>query len=172
MEHLQYPVGKFQFKDEYTSAELKGFIHDFTVLPGEMKKITDGMSPEHLQRSYRNGGWTAAQVVHHVADSHMNFYIRAKLALTEDTPIIKPYSQDKWAEAPDSKSHEIEASMDVIKGIHKKIVMLLKDLSAEEWERKFYHPDSKRHIKIKQVAALYSWHFKHHLEHLKMCAGK
>ncbi len=170
MEKLQYPIGKFQYKDEYSNDELRGFIQDFETLPAELKKVTLSMTPAQLMSSYRTGGWTAAQVVHHVADSQINFYIRIKLALTENTPTIKPYIQEKWAELPESKSENISPSLAIIEGIHTKIAHLLKSIEEKEWDRKFYHPESKRYVKVNQLAALYSWHLRHHLEHIKMCA--
>jgi len=171
MVNSQYPIGKFQYKDEYTKDELNGFIKDFSILPGEVRKLAESMSPAQLKTSYREGGWSAAQVIHHIADSQINFYVRVKLALTEETPTIKPYIQEKWAETAEAMCGEVVDSLDIIDAIHKKIVYIFNNLKEKEWEKQFFHPDSKRNIKVSQVAALYSWHLRHHFEHLKICAS-
>jgi hypothetical protein len=122
---------------------------------------------EALQLSYRPGGWTGRQVIHHVADSHMNCYFRYRLALTEDNPTIRPYDEAAWAELPDVAATPITVSLTLLDVLHTRWVMLLHHLSEAQWQRTFYHPGNNTTRTLDQTLALYAWHGQHHLAQLK-----
>ncbi|NUN10457.1 MAG: putative metal-dependent hydrolase [Ignavibacteriaceae bacterium] len=169
IQDARFPAGKFSRKEDYSPEEMNGFINDFSLLPERLKKLVDSATAADLNRSYRPGGWTMAQVVHHVSDSHMNFLIRMKLALTEDVPIIKPYAENKWAETAEYTPDDLADSVMIIEAVHRKIIKILKNLSEDDLKKSFYHPENKKHFTIKQVTALYSWHFRHHIGHIERC---
>lgn len=168
MEHLKYPIGKFEFGKSYSSADNKKHISIIEQFPKELNVLVEQFKPEQLETSYRPGGWTARQIIHHIADSHMNAFIRVKLTLTEDAPVIKPYDQDKWANLPDVKNTPIEVSLKLIEGIHERWVNVLKTLSDADLQRKYIHPEQNREFKLDEVLALYAWHGRQHYEHLKI----
>lgn len=163
----RYPIGKFDKNQEITAAEVEGFVNDIANLPAQMRQVVQGLTNDQLDTPYRPGGWTARQVVHHVADSHMNSYIRFKLALTEEAPTIKPYLEDRWAELADSKTEPVEVSLVLLEALHQRWVALLKSLTSTDWQRTFNHPESGR-TPLAKAAGLYAWHGKHHLAHIKM----
>jgi hypothetical protein len=162
---MRYPVGKFDASRNITEADIPGFINDLAALPAQMRQAVSGLTEEQLDTPYRPGGWTVRQVVHHVADSHMNSYIRFKLALTEDVPTIKPYEEDRWAELADGKTEPVEISLVLLEALHHRWVVLLKSLTPVQWLRAFNHPESGK-ITLTKAAGLYSWHGKHHLAHI------
>jgi hypothetical protein len=167
LEKLKYPLGKFEYGKSYTPEETQKHIGDIEALPQNLKTITAQLSAADLLRSYRDGGWTALQIIHHLADSHMNAYIRVKLAITEDKPMIKPYDQDSWASLPDS-SLPAEISLQILEGLHMKLVSLLRSLTADTLKRTYVHPEYKREFALDEVIALYAWHGKQHLAHLNI----
>jgi hypothetical protein len=172
LERLRFPFGRFQSADHYTEEERNSNIKVLEQLTSVLEKIVLQIGRENLDISYRPGGWNARQVIHHIADSHMNAYIRLKWTLTEDTPTIKPYDQEKWSALPDSLSAPIEASLLLLKGVHTRFVLLLRSLKPEDFSKAFYHPENKRHITIEQLIALYAWHGRHHCAHLEIIAKK
>jgi hypothetical protein len=136
--------------------------------PEEIIKETAELDNKQLDTAYRPEGWTIRQVVHHCADSHMNSFTRCKLALTEDTPTIKPYYEERWAELKDSKHLDITPSIQMLIGIHYRWVQLLRSLSATDLEKTFIHPEHGKHISLKENIAFYAWHCKHHLAHIAL----
>jgi len=136
-----------------------------------MEALVRTFSERQLDTTYRDGGWTARQVIHHVSDSHMNAYIRFKWTLTEQTPLIKAYNEKLWAETPEVKSNP-ELSLHLLKALHAKWVVLLKSLSPDDLQREYIHPETKRNFRLASVLALYAWHCDHHLAHLKIVAEK
>jgi DinB superfamily len=166
MEELKYPIGKFKAPEVYDDAFRKNAIKELEALPTVLVDTVLGLPAKELKGKYRPDAWSIQQVVHHIADSHMNCLIRIKLALTEDHPTIKPYNENKWAFLADGNSEEIEDSILIIEGVHKRLVRLLKSIKGEEWERTVHHPESKRDMSINFLLALYSWHGKHHLAHI------
>lgn len=171
MEKLQYPVGNFKGKDSYSPAELDGFLKKLKAFPDELEKVVANISEGQLETEYRPGGWTARQVIHHLADSHMNMLVRLKWTQTEDTPHIKAYYEDRWAKEADYKL-PIDVSVNMLKSIHAKIVALLASFSDEELGKQYFHPESQKLWNIKTVMALYAWHGEHHLAHIKICKGE
>jgi hypothetical protein len=162
---LRYPMGKFDTSREIIEADVAAFVNEIAALPAQMRQAVSGLSDEQLDTPYRPGGWTVRQVVHHVADSHLNSYIRFKLALTEDVPTIKPYHEDRWAELADGKTEPVEVSLVLLEALHHRWVVLLKSLTATHWQRTFNHPESGK-TTLAKAAGLYAWHGKHHLAHI------
>lgn len=167
MEELKFPIGKFQVPSEYTDESRAEYIQVLAELPMKLKEVLVGITIDQLSNRYRPEAWTIRQVVHHLADSHMNSLIRFKLGLTEDNPTIKPYNENLWANLADGNSDDITPSILMIEGIHARLVKLLKSVSNEDWERKVHHPESKRDMSMNFLLALYAWHSKHHLAHIK-----
>ncbi|MFY4776670.1 YfiT family bacillithiol transferase [Metabacillus sp. RGM 3146] len=166
MEDLKYPIGKFK-KPEMISAETKKeWIEVIRLLPEKLEKAVERLTEDQLETTYRPFGWTIRQVIHHVADSHMNSFIRFKLALTEDDPAVKMYKEDKWAELPDVLAVDPVFSLQLLKGLHARWVHLLEGLTEEEFKRGFYHPEWKAVIPLDVTLALYAWHSEHHLAHV------
>lgn len=170
-EQLRYPIGKLKSEESYTLDQVKANIKRIEAIPAQFEKIASTLSPQQLNTSYREGGWTAKQVLHHVPDSHLNAYIRIKWALTEETPTIKAYDEKAWADTYETQA-DPSISIALLKALHAKWVVLLNELSEKDLERKFFHPDSKKYIRLDQAIATYAWHGEHHLGHLKIVAGK
>lgn len=166
LEELKYPIGKFQFPKEINSEMIINFIHIIENFPIKISNEVNNLSDEQLDTQYRPEGWTIRQVVHHCADSHMNAFIRFKLALTEDTPIIKPYLENKWAELSDSKLIPIDSSLKIIEGLHHRWSILLNNLSNDDYKKEYLHPETNRKFKLNEALALYAWHCNHHLAHI------
>jgi len=171
IEQLKYPIGKFKFPETASEKQAKQWITEIEALPEQLIRIINPLNGDQLNTRYREGGWTVRQLVHHLADSHINSYVRFKLTLTEDTPTIKPYFEDRWAELPDNNIVPVQVSLDLLQNLHNRWVALLKTLSWEDLQREFYHPENKRNIKLTQNLALYAWHGKHHLAHVKLAVG-
>lgn len=166
MEELQYPIGRFKSPANVTDTQLKGYINDIRHLPNLIEIAVQGLDAFQLDTPYRPGGWTVAQVVHHLADSHMNAYVRFKLALTEDAPVIKPYDEAAWANLADVRHTPVNASVTLLHALHTRWVQLLENLTPAEWERTFIHPAHNKTFGLKTIAATYAWHGKHHLAHI------
>jgi hypothetical protein len=168
-ESLRYPIGRFAPKDSYTFDELKPLIDQIEALPARMSKVARALTTEQLDTPYREGGWTLRQVIHHVADSHMNAYVRLKWTLTEPTPTIKAYDEKRWAETPEIKE-DPEVSLRMIEAIHGRWVKLLRALRPEDFEKGYIHPDTGKFVSLGRQLALYGWHGEHHLAHLGLVA--
>ena len=166
MNPLQYPIGKFEMPEFMSLDLLKSWVVTIEVFPDMIKKATNHLAEDQIDTPYREDGWTIRQVVHHVADSHMNAYIRFKLAITEDKPVIKPYKQGLWALYPDANEMEIDASVMIIEGVHDRWVALMKTLDRKDWKRVYVHPEYNREIALDEAAGQYAWHCKHHLAHI------
>jgi hypothetical protein len=160
----RYPIGKFQRPENPTAADRALWLSDLQALP---RMLRDAAAAADLDRPYRDGGWTARQVIHHVADSHINSYVRFRLALTEDTPTIKPYDENQWAALEDASSAPPELSLQLIEALHGRWVRLLTSLTGEQWARKLRHPQTGE-VDLNFMLALYAWHGRHHVGHLKL----
>jgi len=158
---FRYPIGKFAF----TEPEIQKWLDELEALPAELGEATAMLNDGQLDTPYRDGGWTVRQVVHHVADSHANSYIRFRLAVTEDEPTIKPYAEDRWAELEDAKFSPIAVSLDLLDAIHRRWIRLLRSLDEGQWQRAFVHPENGR-TTLEYALGLYAWHGKHHLAHV------
>jgi uncharacterized damage-inducible protein DinB len=161
----RYPIGEFSFPEATTTEQRREWIRDIAEAPALLRAAVSGLSEQQLDTPYRPGGWTARQVVHHLADSHMNSYVRFKLALTEESPVIKPYDEVLWANLPDGSSMPIEPSLSLIEGLHSRWVRLLESMSETDFLRAFHHPESGT-IRLEQNLAHYAWHGKHHVAHV------
>jgi hypothetical protein len=170
-DQLRYPIGKFSSQESYTAEEVAACIKRIEAIPARIETLAKTLSHQQLDTPYREGGWTARQVLHHLSDSHLNAYIRTKWTLTEDTPTIKAYDEKAWAETFEIPSNP-GLSIALLTALHTKWVVLLKKTTTEDWQRRFFHPDSKKHVRIDQLIATYAWHGEHHLGHLKIVAGK
>jgi hypothetical protein len=162
---LQYPIGKFNIPATYDKKGLQGWINDIKELPAKVRQAVTGLTDEQLDTPYRPGGWTIRQVVHHIADSHMNSLIRFKWTLTEDAPTIKPYDEKGWALQADYKL-PVEPSLKMLEGIHVHMVTLFESFTDTQWHLYFTHPESGANLTLKRTLATYSWHGKHHLAHI------
>lgn len=168
MDDLRFPIGVFELDSTQAvhDDQLNSWIDEIAALPEQLRQAVTGMDDSRLDTAYRPGGWTVRQVVHHLADSHMNAYTRCKLALTEEQPTIKPYLEDQWAELADGRSAPIEPSLILIEGLHDRWTRLLRSLDRGQLERVYYHPELGRTVDLVWVVGSYAWHGKHHLAHI------
>ncbi|HJQ19874.1 MAG TPA: bacillithiol transferase BstA [Gemmatimonadaceae bacterium] len=162
----RYPVGRFTRPAALSPGERNAAIDVLDRAPQDMRVAVFGLSDAQLDTPYRDGGWTVRQVVHHVPDSHMNAYVRCKLALTEDTPTIKPYDEAKWAELEDGRSPMVEESLSLLESLHARWVYLLRRLQPADFARLLTHPEWTTPMSIDVVLALYAWHSRHHTAHI------
>ncbi len=162
LEKLKYPAGRFKAPEAYTTSKRAENIASLKSLPSELRAATQNLTDEQLDIPYREGGWTIRQIVHHLADSHMNSFIRFKLALTEDNPTIKAYDQDAWAAGEDA-TFSIESSLQILDGLHTRLVTVLQHMTPEDYSRTLFHPEMKKKLPLDFMAALYGWHSRHHL---------
>jgi len=161
----RYPIGDFAIPGQVTPARRQQAIEEIAAAPAKMRAAVKGLSDAQLDTPYREGGWTVRQVVHHVPDSHLNAYLRLKLALTENRPTIKPYNEAAWAELADSKSTPIEVSQTLLDSVHVRFVQLWRSLKPEHFARTFVHPDHGERT-VDWLLFLYEWHGKHHTAHI------
>ncbi|HTI64727.1 MAG TPA: putative metal-dependent hydrolase [Gemmatimonadaceae bacterium] len=165
MEDLMYPVGRHQRPESLNAAQRQAAIDTIADVPRAMRDAVRGLDDAQLDTPYRPEGWTVRQVVHHVPDSHMNAYLRTKLALTEPTPTIKPYDQSAWARLEDTRSTPIETSLVLLDALHERWVRLLRSLTAADFTRAYNHPENGA-TNLDQMLALYEWHGRHHVAHI------
>ena len=172
LEQLRYPVGRMPRGaaplDAPTRAELIGILE---ALPGRFRTLVNGLTDAQLDTPYRPGGWTVRQVVHHVPDSHMNAYIRMKLAVTEDQPAAKTYEEARWAELPEAKSGPIAMSLDLLDALHRRWVAFLRALPERDFQKTFSHPEWGT-VSVDEALSMYAWHCRHHAEHIRNAVSK
>ena len=166
MTDLRYPVGQLTLVTVPTRDQVAEWIDEIAATPAAVRAAIDGLGPTQLDTPYRPDGWTVRQVVHHLADSHLNAYVRFKLALTEDTPTIKPYDEAAWAELEDTKIVPVSVSLDLLDALHIRWTALLRSLSADDLERDFRHPEKGRLMRLDTTLGMYAWHGKHHVAHI------
>ncbi|MDZ7876863.1 MAG: putative metal-dependent hydrolase [Saprospiraceae bacterium] len=171
LQQLRYPIGDMPAPLSFSESDITNWVNDIEKLPAKLRTAVQNLTIEQLDTPYRPEGWTVRQVVHHVSDSHLNAFARLKLALTEENPTIKPYEEQFWAELTDSKM-PIEPSLRIIENMHLKMVNILRELSATELDRTFFHPGSKKTFKVGTLAAMYAWHGLHHLAHIENLAKR
>lgn len=162
---LRYPIGPFHYDGPATPEQRRQWIRAIETTPARLRAAVERLSEDHLDTPYRPGGWTVRQVVHHLADSHLNSYVRFRLALTEDTPTIKPYDEKLWANLPDARGADLECSLQLLESLHRRWVMLLRAMKEEDWARTFRHPDLGL-VTLERNLALYAWHGAHHIAHI------
>ncbi|WP_316786015.1 YfiT family bacillithiol transferase [Pedobacter frigiditerrae] len=168
LESLKYPIGEYNPPETISESMLKEWIEQLETLPHEIVEITAGLSDADLEIPYRPDGWTVRQVVHHLADSHINAYTRVHLTLTEENPTVRPYHEERWAELADGKTGDIQLSIDILKAIHKRLVSLLKTLAISDFDRTYFHPGAGKEFTLGYLVGNYAWHGKHHLAHIQL----
>ena len=161
----RYPIGKFDKSITVTKEMRREFFNTIESLPSRLRNEVENLTQQQLDTPYRDGGWTVRQVIHHLPDSHINSYVRFKLALTEDNPKIKTYEEHVWAELQDTFKTPIEVSLNLLESLHRRWAILLRSLKDEQFERTFQHPEWGN-ISLSKTLALYAWHSKHHLAHI------
>ena len=162
---LRYPIGKF-IPQPFSNTQKEKWLLDIKFLPDDLEQAVLNLDAAQLDTPYREGGWKVKQLVHHVADSHMNAYVRFRLGLTEKNPSIKPYEEGEWAKLKDSEIIPINVSLTLLHCLHQRWYAFIKDLSESEWERTVFHPEHKKEISLWELLGMYSWHGKHHVRHI------
>ena len=165
LEHLKYPVGRLKLGHQYNEEQKETWISTIEGLPENLLDAAIALNPTELLRTYRPEGWNIQQLIHHLADSHMNSFIRFKLALTEENPTVKSYAEGKWAEMGDV-DESVEDSIMIIRGVHNRWVKILRSMSETDYQKTFVHPESKRVYNLYDTLAMYAWHTNHHLAHI------
>ena len=166
MTDSRFPIGPFVSRTELNPDERRELIDQIAAAPSRLREAVRGLDDAQLDTPYREGGWTLRQVVHHVPDSHLNAYTRVKLALTEETPTIRPYDEALWAELSDVQATPVETSLTLLESLHQRWVALLRSLRDEDFARTFRHPDHAGTQTIDWIVALYAWHGRHHAAHV------
>lgn len=165
-ESLRYPIGRFTAPANPSAEQVAAWVDQIAALPGELRAAVEGLSEEQLDTPYRAGGWTLRQVVHHVADSHLNAYCRLRIALTEKDPTVRPYDEAAWAELPDARSGPVEASLALVDALHARWAALARTLTPEQLRIVFHHPEHAKPMVVDRTLAMYAWHGKHHVAHI------
>jgi len=165
MTDLRYPVGQFKFNGQLGEDQRQRFIDEIAEAPAKLRAAVDSLTPGQIETPYRPGGWTVRQVVHHVPDSHLNSYVRFKLALTEEEPTIKPYDEAAWSELEDVRTAPLETSLTLLDVLHQRWVLLLRSLNDTDFSRTFRHPELGV-VSLEKNVALYAWHGRHHIAHI------
>ena len=167
IDDLKYPIGKFEMPTSVDQSEINSWITEIEQFPKSLNKIIPYLNSDELSYRYRPEGWTIKQVIHHCADSHMNSFIRFKLALTENVPIIKPYNESAWAELTDARDTEIAPSMQLLEGLHARWGVILRNLTLEDLSKTYIHPEKTKPLNLADTIGLYAWHCQHHLAHIR-----
>jgi DinB superfamily len=167
----QYPVGKFHAPESISPADRIRYIQTIASAPARLRAAVHGISAIRLDTPYREGGWTVRQVIHHVPESHMNAYIRFKLALTETNPIVKPYDEAAWAQLNDIAVTPVETSLRLLDSLHERWVILMRGMSGDDWKKQYIHPEHGRAQTLEYTLALYAWHCDHHIAHVRSVVG-
>ena len=165
MDDLRYPIGKYA-PQPFSAEQLSKWIIDIRYLPNHLENAVLNLDEHQLETPYRPEGWTVKQLVHHVADSHMNAYIRFKLGLTEINPVIKPYDEAEWAKLNDTKNLPINISITLLFALHARWVEVLENIKEEEWNRTVFHPEQNKEITLWHLLGMYAWHSLHHTAHI------
>jgi hypothetical protein len=165
MQNLSFPVGKFEYEGPPSAQQRQQFIQEVAAAPGNLRSAVAALSAEQLDTSYRPSGWTVRQVVHHLPDSHLNAYIRFKLALTEHEPLVKPYDEKAWAETPENQTTPVDVSLRLLESLHDRWVHLLKGMGEQDFAARLRHPELGV-VDLDRYLALYAWHGKHHVAHI------
>jgi hypothetical protein len=168
IDNLKYPIGKYNPPRSISPLLIEEWIADLAAFPAELISVSSNMTELELETPYRPGGWTGRQVIHHLADSHINAYTRFHLTLTEDKPLIRPYHEDRWAELADGKQGDVKISIDILKAIHARLAFLLRTLQVNQFDRTYIHPETMQENTMAYLLGNYAWHGKHHLAHLNL----
>jgi len=161
----RYPIGRFSRPETITPEDRDYAVEGIALLPERLRIAAEDMHEDQIDEPYREGGWTVRQLIHHIADSHMQAFSRFRFALTQDNPTIKPYDEALWADLHDSRTAPAEWSLELIESLHARWVMLLNHLTPEQWQRTYNHPETGPHT-LEQATLLYAWHGRHHTAHI------
>lgn len=167
----RYPIGPFVFDPATAEQNRTASLHALAEFPMALRRAVEGWNDQKLNTPYREGGWTVRQVIHHVADSHMNGYIRLKLSLTEEQPTVKPYLEARWAEIPEARTAKIEPSLDLLVALHQRWILTYATMTAADFQRTMLHPENGV-LTLERHLALYAWHSRHHLAHVTTLAER
>lgn len=168
--HLRFPIGEWSAPENITTQDRALWISNIVNLPNELKTLL-GKIDGGYERTYRPGGWNITQLIHHLADSHMNALIRFKLTLTEDSLLIKPYAEDLFAQLADYKEEHIPHALSILDGVHAKLGLVFNSMNDADFKKYYVHPEYKDEYRLDEACSLYSWHGKHHLAHIQIAAG-
>ncbi|MDP8244810.1 MAG: bacillithiol transferase BstA [Candidatus Hinthialibacter antarcticus] len=163
---LKFPIGEFTYDEAYSAEERSRLINEIAAAPAQLRAAVEGLNEGQLDTQYRPDGWTLRQVVHHLADSHINSYIRFRLALTEDEPSIRPYFEDRWARLEDAQHAPVELSLTLVGALHERWALLLHSLEDSHFQMTYFHPEAARAISLDEAVGTYAWHGKHHIAHI------
>lgn len=166
LESLKYPIGKFKGQSMYSLDYTRDRTSEIKALPNALEDVVSGLSESQLNTAYRPGGWTVRQLVHHIADSHINSYVRFRWTLTEEAPIIKAYDEKSWAELPDASAAPVSLSLDLLRSLHSRWSYLMDNMTVADFDRTLAHPAWEKDLSLHLMADLYAWHGKHHLTHI------
>jgi hypothetical protein len=162
---LRYPIGGFTPIDPPASDARRAALADLDALPAQLRSAVAGLDDAQLDTPYRPDGWTVRQVVHHLADSHLNAFVRLKLALTEDAPVVKPYDEKAWAALPDARMR-IDVSLALLDALHARLIAACASLEPADFARTYFHPEHGRHLTLDWMVQQYAWHGRHHVAHI------
>ncbi len=165
MNNQQYPIGKY-VEQPFSEKQLQEWLNDIRFLPENLEHAVLNLDEAQLETPYRDAGWTVKQLVHHVADSHMNAYIRFKLGLSEEKTMIKPYNQDAWAQMPDTRNLPINLSFTILHAVHRRWYEILINITPEQWNRTVVHPEYNKQMTLWYLLGMYAWHSRHHTAHI------
>lgn len=169
VEHLRFPIGRYKPADTFSHSDVGQWIETIASFPHELRELVESISEEDMERTYRPGSWTIRQIVHHLADSHLNSYIRFKWTLTEEAPVvIKPYEERLWAEQPEAREAPVQVSLNLLEALHARWVLVLRNLTEAQLMRTFYHPEQKREYALWWIIGMYAWHCRHHDAHIRL----
>lgn len=172
LEDRRYPVGRFVVPSTRSAGDRPVWLDEIAAMPGRLRAAVNGLTETQLETPYRDGGWTVRQVVHHLADSHVNSYTRFRLACTEENPTIRPYDEASWAELADAAAAPLELSLTLLEGLHARWVLLMRSFGEEDWARTFRHPEHDRTFTLHGMLAMYAWHCRHHLAHIQQLRAR
>jgi DinB superfamily len=170
LEKLRYPIGRFEYGNVYTPEQTKMHLQEISALPSKLFNLVNLMTESQLETPYRPDGWTVRQTVNHIFDSHLNAYTRFHLALTEDNPTVKGYEEQLWAECADGKSAPVEWSLQLLKYLHLRWLVLMNSMTENDWSKTYFHGGYQKSFLLREVAALYAWHSEHHYQHIRQLA--
>ena len=167
LELLRYPIGRHTAPETFDPQAVSGWISRLEALPAWLDVCIENLDAPQLETPYRPGGWTIIQTIHHLADSHINAFVRVKLTITEDVPTIKPYDEAAWANTPEIDAVPVNMSITLLHALHRRWAALLRSLTAAQWQRTFYHPEQQKEISLWQLTAMYAWHGEHHMMQIR-----
>jgi hypothetical protein len=168
----RYPIGLFRAPQPHTAESHARHLDQISDLPAQMRAAVTGLDDSQLDTPYREGGWTVRQVAHHVPDSHVNAYVRHKLAVTEDVPTIRPYDERRWSELGDARAADVEVSLRMLEAVHARWVAFLRTLTPDQLQCRFLHPETGKIWNLAESIAMYAWHGRHHVSQIAQLRGR